>query len=404
MTRARRVAVLGAGIMGCSVALQLARRGIAVTLVDAGPAPCSAASRWNEGKIHLGFMYSADPSLRTAHHLIEGGLWFRPLVEELLACDLEQVISSGDDIYLCHRDSVVAPDAMEAYLESVAELVRGHPDARRYLVDLSCARSARLDARALAEVSGARDILAGFRVPERSVQTRWVADRFAAAVAAEPTLEVRTGTRVVAVAAENSSFDGPWKLDTSDGTLGPFSHVVNALWEGRLAIDNTLGLEPVPPWSHRYRLALFLRTRTPVSGPCAVVAAGPFGDVKNYNGRDFYLSWYPAGLVAEGTDLSPPAVTAETLPDERSLAAEVFAQLGDLVPWIAALRASQETLEVGGGWVFAGGRGKLSDPGSSLHQRWRYGIERHGTYLSVDTGKYSTAPWMARELVRHLTD
>jgi hypothetical protein len=53
--------------------------------------------------------------------------------------------------------------------------------------------------------------------------------------------------------------------------------------------------------------------------------------------------------------------------------------------------------------VFAGGHGKLSDPAATLHQRWRYGVERHGTYLSVDTGKYATAPWMARELVDSLT-
>ena len=48
------VAVLGAGIMGCSAALCLARRGARVTLLDAAPRPCVGASRWNEGKIHLG--------------------------------------------------------------------------------------------------------------------------------------------------------------------------------------------------------------------------------------------------------------------------------------------------------------------------------------------------------------
>ncbi|MEQ8262810.1 FAD-dependent oxidoreductase [Pseudohaliea sp.] len=403
MSRRKRIAVLGAGIMGCSVALRLARRGVAVTLVDAAPGPFSAASRWNEGKIHLGYMYSADPGLRTAAHMIEGGLWFRPLVEEMLDCSLEPVISTGDDIYLCHRDSVVDAPAMEAYLHRVSDLVRSHPAAVRYLVDVSRTGAERLQPGELAEVSGAGEILAGFRVPERSVQTRWVADRFTAAVAAEDALEMLTNTRVLAVEPTGGSLQGPWKVSTADGVLGPFSHVVNALWEGRPVIDRTVGLEPVPPWTHRYRLALFLRTRLPVSGPCAVIATGPFGDVKNYNGRDFYLSWYPAGLVAEGSGLEPPAITAESLPAEKDLAAEVFRQLGALVPWTQSLPAATESFEVAGGWVFAGGKGKLSDPSATLHQRWRYGIERHDTYLSVDTGKYSTAPWMARELVDSLT-
>ena len=61
-----QVAVLGAGIMGSSAALLLSRRGAAVTLFDAQQRPLAGASRWNEGKIHLGFLYSADPSLRTA--------------------------------------------------------------------------------------------------------------------------------------------------------------------------------------------------------------------------------------------------------------------------------------------------------------------------------------------------
>ena len=63
-------------------------------------------------------------------------------------------------------------------------------------------------------------------------------------------------------------------------------------------------------WSHRYRRCLFVRTRHTVDVPSAIVAVGPFGDVKNYNGRDFYLSWYPVGLVAEGNELGPARSTS----------------------------------------------------------------------------------------------
>ena len=51
---ASTVAVLGAGIMGTCLALMLARRGRRVVLFDKAAMPMSAASRWNEGKIHLG--------------------------------------------------------------------------------------------------------------------------------------------------------------------------------------------------------------------------------------------------------------------------------------------------------------------------------------------------------------
>ena len=55
-----------------------------------------------------------------------------------------------------------------------------------------------------------------------------------------------------------------------------------------------------------------------------------------------------------------------------------------------------------GGFVFARGAGALDDPRSGLHRRDRYGVERLGTYHSVDTGKYSTAPWLARELAAEI--
>jgi hypothetical protein len=201
----------------------------------------------------------------------------------------------------------------------------------------------------------------------------------------------------------DGSDQGPWQIATDRESLGPFSHVVNALWEGRLAVDRSAGLPPEAPWSHRYRLALFLRTARDLTLPCAVVATGPFGDVKNYNGRDFYLSWYPAGLVADGTALMPPVIGAENLPDSQSLTNAVFDALGALLPDLATLRSAAQTIEVGGGWVFAIGQGNLSDPAATLHGRSHFGIKRMGSYLSVDTGKYSTAPWMAREIAALLS-
>ena len=59
------VAVLGGGIMGSSVALHLARMGAHATVLEREAKPFMGASRWNEGKIHLGFLYAADPTLRT---------------------------------------------------------------------------------------------------------------------------------------------------------------------------------------------------------------------------------------------------------------------------------------------------------------------------------------------------
>lgn len=398
-----RIAVLGAGIMGSSVALGLARRGVAVSLFDAAPEPFSGASRWNEGKIHLGFLYAADPSLATARHILTGGLLFRPVVERLLDCSLSPVITPSDDIFLCHRDSVVGVEAMQAYYERLAPMVAAHPEAANYLVDVTACRSRRLSGRELLELSGAPEIRAGFMVPERSVSTVWIAQRYVECLRAQPGIELRMNTRVAGASCVGDDPQGQWVVETEDGQRdGPYDFVVNALWNGRIAVDRCAGLPPPAVWSQRYRLALFLRTSRPLEVPSVLVATGPFGDIKNYDGRNFYLSWYPAGLLLDSAEIDPVRPVHPAGPDRRRFADAMMDALQQCVSAVGQIRQELESVRVEGGWVFASGRGVLSDPKSSLHRRNEFGVTRSGRYLSVDTGKYSTAPWMALELVEQL--
>jgi glycine/D-amino acid oxidase-like deaminating enzyme len=396
VTGAKRVAVLGAGIMGCSVAIELARRGFEVEVFDRGDAPMAAASRWNEGKIHLGYIYGADPTLATAQHLLPGGLLFADRLRELIDTDLGDHVTSDDDIYLVHRDSVVGTEVLRPKFQQISTLVREHPDAARYLVDVSNARTKEIARGELASLAG-DDIVAGFRVPERSVDTQWVADRLTAAADATTGLSFRLGRTVVA-AEPVDHVDGTWRVRTAGEAPEEFDLVINALWNGRLPVDVTAGLPPSPPWTHRYRQCVFVRTRTPSDVPSALVAVGPFGDVKNYNGRDFYVSWYPVGLVAQGSDLELDDPPLPVGGDADDFIGRVRAALEPLMPGLGAMFDDAESAVVHGGFVFARGSGALDDPSSDLHRRDRYGVQRNGSYFTVDTGKYSTAPWLAREL------
>lgn len=398
----KRVAVLGAGITGSATALFLARRRVRVTLVDAAERPFDRASRWNEGKIHLGYLYAADPSLATARRLLPGGLAFRDLVEELIGCSIDRAIAHSDDTYVIHRESVTSAEQAAHYFDAVAALAARHPDAARYLVPADGARPRRLTSSELEAHCDTRAIAAGFVVPERSVSTRWIADRFVAALDSEPRIEQRMQTRIVSV-RRLSDGDSAWFVETSAGTEGPFDIVVNALWEGRLAIDATVGLSPPPTWSHRFRLSAFVTTSREVNVPNTVIATGPFGDVKNYNGRDLYLSWYQAGLMAEGSGLEAPCVPTPDAARRSRLVCEIVDRLGRIVPSLGALASCLEDVRVEGGWVYAAGQGSLSDPRSTLHRRDRIGIVRAGSYISVDTGKYSIAPWLAREVAEMIS-
>ena len=401
MTR-RRVAVLGAGIMGSSLAISLARRGLDVVLIDREDAPVAATSRWNEGKIHLGFLYAADPTLATATHLVPGGLAFGRHLSELISGDLTQRTTTTDDTYLLHRRSVVGFDEVGARFAAVCELVRAHPDAGAYLTDLRHATVRAIPSREL-DALATDDVVAGFRVPERSVDTRWVADQLGAAALAEPHVELRLSTTVTSVRPVES-VHGRWRVSGTPDLDEAFDLVVNALWQGRLLVDATAGLAPPTSWTHRYRLCTFVRTREPVAVPSAIAMVGPFGDVKNFGDRDFYLSWYPVGLRAQGGDLAPPQPAPLDSSEEPVFVEAVRRGLETVMPSVGQVFDAAEEVLVRGGHVFAQGSGSIGERGSSLHRRDRYGVERLGSYVSVDTGKYSTAPWLAAQLARELAE
>lgn len=396
------VAILGAGIMGAATALFLARRKVRVTLFDRAATPFSGASRWNEGKIHLGYLYAADASLATARRLLPGGLAFRSLTEELVGESIAPAMSTSDDVYAVHRDSVVSVDDTAAYYDAVSALVTAHVDVNRYLHGGARAATRRLSSVELERTYDTSSIAAAFHVAERSVSTTWIAERFVAALAAEPRIEPRMATHVAGVRPAGASLDGRWLVDTDTGTDGPYDAVVNALWEGRLAIDATAGLPPPATWSHRHRLSAFVRTIQPVDLPSTVVATGPFGDVKNYNGRDLYLSWYTTGLVADGSGIVPPAVPAFDAVERSRRLSEILDRLGAVIPAVRHVDPLIERVHLEGGWVYAEGQGSLADRRATLHRRDRIGIRRAGSYVSVDTGKYSIAPWLARQVADSL--
>ena len=75
----KKALVLGGGIQGCCIALMLEKQGYEVNLVDKNKDIINRASLNQEGKIHLGFVYGLDSSLKTGKKLLLDALYFAPL-------------------------------------------------------------------------------------------------------------------------------------------------------------------------------------------------------------------------------------------------------------------------------------------------------------------------------------
>ena len=396
-----RVAVLGAGLQGACVALELAAHGVAVDLYDRCDRPVTQASAQNEGKVHLGYVYGNDPSLQTARAMLRGALAFGPLLRRWLGAGaVDRLPTSAPFLYAVHRASLLAPDAVAAHLRCCQALARdllGDDPPDYFGLDPREA-PVRLRASDLEAAFDPRTVVAAFRTPEVGIDPEALAALVRDALAAEPRLRFRPHSEVRAAEPDADgvtvAFDGP------DGPgRARYDHVVNALWDGRLAVDRTAGVAPPRPWLHRVKH--FLRVHAPgraASVPSATVVLGAFGDTVAYGTDHLYLSWYPAGMRGASDALVPPPWPLP-LPDAE--AAEVRAGILDgLARIVPAVRGLSEAVtaaaSVRGGRIFAWGQTDIDDPASGLHERHAIGPRSYGRYHTVDTGKLTTAPLYAK--------
>jgi glycine/D-amino acid oxidase-like deaminating enzyme len=280
--RRRAITVLGAGLTGAAVALELAANGKRVTLIDQDAHAVNRASLRNEGKIHLGLIYAHDHTLATAKLQLEGALTFRTLLRGWLGAHADALPLSTPFVYLVARDSLLTIDRLEQHYANVES---AYGDFLRHGVgsDYLGSRPARLYERCrageLPKAFDADHFLGGFVTQERAVDTDALARAVRDAIASNANIDFLPGHRVVAVGRANGRLRGvgsnrprSWGIDSDQ--------VVNALWEQRLAIDHSVGLPPEPGWLHRLKHRVIARLPAHLrNAPSATMVLGPYGDV-----------------------------------------------------------------------------------------------------------------------------
>jgi glycine/D-amino acid oxidase-like deaminating enzyme len=394
-----RVGVLGGGLQGCCIALALAERGIHVTLVDKNEMLLSRAAVANEGKIHLGYMYAGDPSLATAKTMMAGAFAFAPFFERHLGQPAHSFSVSLPATYVVHRDSQLSTEKVWAYLRTVHSLIseRAEGKSRAYFGrDLRATLRAWSAAERESEFEAAF-ALAAFSTPEVAINPSALAQLLRERIAAQPRIEVRCNRTVVEAMEECDGMhvvtEGPAGISKER-----FDQIVNALWDGRLALNETLGFRTTRGWLHRLKYGLTFRLPRDIAPPPSVtLVLGPFGEVVTYGDGLVYLTWYPECLRAISTDVSPP--DWDTYPAEplRSrILTGTFDALANIVAALRNLRADRlPEACVKGGAIVAWGKTDIYDPASELHRRYEIGVTSEGRFHSVDPGKLTMVPYFA---------
>ena len=393
------IAVLGAGLQGTCIALELARRGFDVDLLDQDLEPLNRASLRNEGKIHLGFVYAKDATLRTARLMVEGALAYRRLLSDWTAGALDRLALSEPFTYLVPHDSALPPAELAAHYAAVERLYEDGVRAGGDYLGLEPKPLWRpLERAEYSAFAAAERVQAGFATAEVSVDLRETAAVLRRVLSAHSRIRLRLGRRIREVVRTSAGFrvagdsaaGERWRLDGDQ--------VVNALWDGRLSIDRGLGLMPTRPWVHRLKYRVMVaRPDLLRDMPSLSFVLGPYGDVAAYPGGETYVSWYPECLRGWSTEVEPPvdwaaACTGRVPPREQLvIGRRVLDAFDRLVPGLA--RADVRTVDAG--VIFSWGQTDITDPASVLHRRDDTGVQSADGYHSVNTGKLTTAPLFA---------
>lgn len=394
------ILVLGAGLTGSCTAMELARRGFEVVLVDRESQALNRASLRNEGKIHLGLIYANDPTMATAHLQLKGALRFRSLLHRWLGASVDTIRTSTPFDYLVARDSVLSPAELSAHYEKVEQLYRAERSSDPAL-DYLGSRPERLwralSAEAWSPAFRASSFAAGFRTAERAIDTADLAVHVREALARQPRIAFLPNHTVEDVRDTGNNIEASGRHGADRWSITA-AQVVNATWEHRLKFDRQMGLPMPPGWLLRLKYRIIARLPPALRGsPSATIVTGRYGDAVIRPDGTAYLSWYPVGLQGWSHEPEPPPAwdgpsRGDVPPALRADLAE--RTLNAIDAWFPGVRDCQPLL-VDAGAIVASGHTDVDDRASRLHDRSRIGVTSTARYHSVDPGKLTTAPFFA---------
>jgi glycine/D-amino acid oxidase-like deaminating enzyme len=394
------VVVLGAGLAGSCTALELAGRGLDVTIIDRDECAMNRASLRNEGKIHLGLVYANDSSMASGHLQLRGALSFRRLIQRWLGDALADVRISTPFTYLVASDSLRSMRELATYYARLEDIYRLELAADPELDYLGTNPERLVSDASWGKLRGyfnEERFQGAFRTAELAVDTSQLARAFREALAEHPRIrllpertinEVQDTSGLLRLGGTGTG--GTWEMTAE--------HVVNATWESRLALDRHFGIDIAEGWLHRLKYRVIARLPESMrEAPSVTMVLGAYGDVVVRPSGTAYLSWYPAGLQGWTHDIVPPEIwdapcrgeVAEHFAEE--IARETIDAIGS---WYPSVREARPEL-VDAGVIVAYGKTDVDTLDSGLHDRTRVGVHSAGRFHSLDPGKLTTAPLFA---------
>jgi hypothetical protein len=181
--------------------------------------------------------------------------------------------------------------------------------------------------------------------------------------------------------------------------------VINAAWEGKRNIDRDMALITEDIWSLRVKMGLIYQTEGRPNWYSFTMVLGSFGDAVVFPGsQEVYCSWYPECLLMQTDDDKLPDEWQQTLKnqiDSGQLKETIRRSTSAIQAILPTLQIS-ELKKVNVGAILARGWRSIKDPASEFHMRNDEPVVAHDGYFSINTGKFTSAPYNSLRLLSYL--
>lgn len=383
------VIIMGGGIMGCCMALYMARLGGRVCIIDKHTDLLLGTSSNHEGKIHLGFVYSNDKSLQTGEKMLIDALHFSNLMNNLLDEDVDwQSLKSKKFLYLVSRDSLVREQDLDDYFTHIQSRYTewiSQNDEYTYLGDRPSVLYKKMHLPSQFNAELFQDYC--YETEEYAIQFSELHEKIRKKIRETPNIHVFNEHDILSVKKKSNHYE----IQT-DRTIFYGQYVMNCLWDGQNKIDNQLLDRARHDVNYRYKFGIISKEIPELHRQeySITIVNGPFGDFVRM--RDtMYFSWYPCskkgficsdGPCDEWTSESFPAAHRdELLSSHLTIFQHIFKTSFDFIDPICI-----------GGTIVANGDTDIHEKTSALHRRNDDRFTRRDDYYSLSTQKYTCAP------------
>ncbi len=302
---------MGAGFQGVCIALLLAKKykNAQIDLIDKSTDIMNRASASQEGKIHLGFVYSNDATCETGKKILSDALIFDYMLEYLVDSKIDwDTIRSNNFMYIIPNDSLVSNKDIIQYFNKLKSEYSRLLESNKNNINLSyCGKQLNmmheeLDVSKLTYLNNT--FIQGAHITEEcAVKCQYIKNIIKnRLVVNKVNLILNTEIKSIQLVTDNK-----YVITTLDDKLEynlennlEYDMVVNCLWESRMKIDKCIFTNKHHDINNNIRIKCGIISK-PIHSlsncPSITIVNGPYGDYVNFNTDYMYFSWYPISMI-----------------------------------------------------------------------------------------------------------